>query len=226
MKNLFYLLTVAVILFSCNKNQATTNGPEAEKADSTTGIVYLDSMTIQGEKSYLNGYTTFFSDSMVNVIVEIPAGTLQKWEVDKTTGNLAWQLTKGKPRIVKYLSYPANYGMIPGTLQDSEKGGDGDPLDVIILGEAIERGKVVGCHIIGVLELIDKNERDDKVIAVPVTGPFSEVRNLTDLENNFPGSVLILETWFKNYKGAGKIEISNTGDAGRAWEVLNENLVK
>ena len=45
-----------------------------------------------------------------------------------------------KPREVKYLGYPGNYGMIPRTLLPKELGGDGDPLDVIVLGPAVERG--------------------------------------------------------------------------------------
>ena len=48
-------------------------------------------------------------------MVEIPAGSNDKWEVDKTSGALYWEQEDGKPRVVQYLAYPGNYGMIPRT---------------------------------------------------------------------------------------------------------------
>jgi len=56
--------------------------------------------------------------------------------------------------------------MIPQTLLSKENGGDGDPLDVIILGPSISRGSVVKAHLIGVLKLLDGGEQDDKLIAI------------------------------------------------------------
>ena len=71
-------------------------------------------------------------------LLEIPAGTKQKWEVNKNSGLLEWEEKNGKKRIVKFLGYLGNYGFIPQTL-----GGDGDPLDVIDLDESKPRGSVV-----------------------------------------------------------------------------------
>ena len=72
-------------------------------------------------------------------IVEIPAGACEKWEV-KLDGVMRWDMKDGKPRHVKYLGYPCNYGMVPRTMLGKELGGDGDPLDVLMLGPAVPRG--------------------------------------------------------------------------------------
>jgi len=54
--------------------------------------------------------------------------------VKKPDGIMKWAFEDGKPRVIKYLAYPGNYGMIPRTLLPKELGGDGDPLDIIMLG--------------------------------------------------------------------------------------------
>ena len=59
-----------------------------------------------------------------------------------------WVWINNKPRIINYLGYPANYGMIPKTLLKKENGGDGDPLDVIVLGPPESKGSIVKCKII------------------------------------------------------------------------------
>lgn len=73
-------------------------------------------MTIEASKNLYHGYTAKNANGTINVVVEIPAGTNAKYEVNTKTGNLDWEIKKGKPRMVKYLAYPANYGMIPSTL--------------------------------------------------------------------------------------------------------------
>jgi inorganic pyrophosphatase len=111
---------------------------------------------------------------LVNVVVEIPAGTNAKWEVVKESGRLEWEQRGGRPRVFDYLAYPGNYGMVPRTLLPKELGGDGDPLDVIVLGPALERGSVVAVRLIGILELLDGGEQDDKLIAVLPGAPLLE----------------------------------------------------
>jgi inorganic pyrophosphatase len=77
------------------------------------------------------------------VVIEIPSGTNEKFEVDKTTRQLKLEiLNDGKQRLVNYLPYPFNYGMVPRTLLPKHLGGDGNPLGVIVLGKPIERGTV------------------------------------------------------------------------------------
>lgn len=85
--------------------------------------------------NYLHDISAFTADSLIQVVIEIPAGTNQKWEVNKETGHIEWdQLTPDSMRIIDYLAYPANYGFVPQTLLSKESGGDGDPVDVFVLG--------------------------------------------------------------------------------------------
>jgi inorganic pyrophosphatase len=181
---------------------------------------WVDARTLVGPENYLNGYPARNADGTINVVVEIPAGTNDKWEVDKRDGALRWELKHGAPRVVAYLAYPGNYGMIPRTILPKEMGGDGDPLDVILLGPAVPRGEVVRARVVGVLELLDDGERDDKLIAVRDDTAFSDCRDIADLRENFHGVLTILETWFANYKGPGEMESRGFADRARALVIL------
>ncbi|MCH7396821.1 inorganic diphosphatase [Belliella sp. DSM 107340] len=156
----------------------------------------------------LHGIAPFTSDSLVNMVIEIPAGTNQKWEVNKNSGHLEWQkITADSSRVVDYLSYPANYGFVPQTLLSEATGGDGDPVDVFVIGESIERGQIVTCRIIGMIDMMDSGESDGKLIAVPIPSHFEKLYTIEDLENYYPGVLDILKIWLSNYKGSGKVEV-------------------
>ena len=156
----------------------------------------------------------------VQVVIEIPAGTAAKWEVDKGSGQLIWEMREGQPRVIQYLPYPVNYGFIPSTFSDPETGGDGDPLDVLVLGEALPRGALVSVRLIGVIEMMDSGESDDKLIAVHEETPFADLNDLLELETRFPGVLTILTTWFNHYKGPGFIEILGVEGPERANAIL------
>lgn len=179
---------------------------------------------IKGEAHYIDGYPALYENGDINVVVEIPAGSDQKWEVDKQDGNLKWEMADGKPRKIHYLGYPANYGMIPRTLLPENQGGDGDPLDVIIPGPPACRGQVIRCKVIGVLYLSDGGERDDKLIAVYPGNAFSEIISIKDLDEKFPGIIDIMLTWFTNYKGPGKVSSSGFGDKDEAVKILKASI--
>lgn len=102
------------------------------------------------------------SPESFNAVIEIPKGGKNKYELDKETGML--RLDR-----VLYTSthYPANYGFIPKTY-----GEDNDPLDVLVLcQEEIMPMTLVECYPIGILYMIDENQRDEKIIAVPIKDP-------------------------------------------------------
>ena len=170
----------------------------------------------------LTDHAALLGDSLVQVVVEIPAGTNDKWQLDKATGGLEWETEAGRPRVVQYLAYPGNYGIVPRTLLPAALGGDGDPLDVLLLGPALARGAVVPARAIGVLRLVDSGERDDKVIAVPMDGPLSDARDLASLEQRYPGVREIVERWFTSYKGAGRTVSNGYADADSAMAVVRE----
>lgn len=168
----------------------------------------------------LREFNPLNADGTVNVVIEISAGSNDKWEVNKLTGQLESDSIDGQPRKVNYLAYPANYGMVPKTLLPKEDGGDGDPLDVIVLGAAIERGNVAQCNIIGILKLLDNGEQDDKLLAVEVNSNFGNIKTLKSLEENYPNSTEILKLWFTNYKGIGKMEFLGFENERDARDIL------
>ncbi len=102
------------------------------------------------------------SENEFEALIEIPKGSKAKYELDKETGLLRLD------RIL-YTStvYPANYGFIPKTLAE-----DGDPLDVLVLcNEQIFPMTLVRCTPIGVIQMVDGEDLDEKIIAVPVNDP-------------------------------------------------------
>jgi inorganic pyrophosphatase len=174
---------------------------------------------------YLNDFNVYTKDSLVNIIVEIPAGTDQKWEANKDTGVIEWErVNEDSLRVVKYLPYPANYGFIPQTYLPVSGGGDGDPLDVFLLGAAEERGSVVPGRVIGIIKMLDKGEQDDKLIAVSEHSHFGSIKSLSELKSNYPGVLEILTVWLIHYKGNNLTEIQSIEDEQSAMEILNLSM--
>jgi inorganic pyrophosphatase len=140
---------------------------------------------------------------VLNAYIEITPFDLMKYEVDKVSG----YLRVDRPQRTS-AQHPALYGFIPRTycaervsrLAPGSKRGDGDPLDVCVLSErAITRNEIiVRCRVIGGLQMIDRGEADDKIIAV-LEGDYvwGEARGLSDVP-----AVLIerLQHYFVTYK--------------------------
>jgi inorganic pyrophosphatase len=126
---------------------------------------------------------------LVRAIVEIPKDSANKYEYD---GNLGvFRLDRA---LYSPMHYPGDYGFIPGTLAE-----DGDPMDVLVL---VNRPSFPGCLIevrpIGVLNMVDRKERDQKIIAVPNKDPrYTEIHTLDQI---FPHTRRELEHFFAIYK--------------------------
>lgn len=146
------------------------------------------------------------SDETYNMVVEIPSGTLEKWEVSKKTGTMKLEIRNSKPRIVNFLPYVGNYGFIPQTKLLKSRGGDGDPVDVLLLSSSIKRGEVVSIKIIGGLKFFDRGEIDTKLIAVPQKGSLSDMKSIKDIIYKKPNMLNIIKLWFEGYKGFGKMQ--------------------
>ena len=188
----------------------------------TSDMTLKDDFTIAGDDD-LMAMDAINSNGYANAIIEIPTGTSAKWEVSKEDPNAVyWEYKDGEPRIVNYLGYPGNYGAIPGTALPKELGGDGDPLDVIVLGQALPRGEVVDVRVIGVLKMLDDGEQDDKLVAVLTQdSPFAHIESMQQLDSEFPGVSQIVDIWFANYKGPdGGMEGLGFEDAESALAVL------
>lgn len=218
---LFASLACTILTGFCSISAVSADVLHDHAVTVAAGLEWVDPYTLRGEKNLLRDYSPENADGTVNVVVEVPAGTNAKWEVDKKSGELKWEFKKGVPRMVNYLGYPGNYGFIPRTLLPHELGGDGDPLDVLVLGPAVPRGSVIPVEIIGVLRLLDKGEQDDKLIAVQAGTPLAKVDTLEELEKKYPGVSQIVETWFANYKGDRKIEILGYAEREKAEEIVN-----
>jgi len=139
------------------------------------------------------------------MVVEIPAGTNEKWQTSALTGSLYFEHVDGKPRIIQYLSYPFNYGFIPQTLHSKETGGDGDPIDVVLIGPALQRGSLHPVKILGAIKFLDDGEEDTKLIGVAVDGPFNDLNDIEDLLLKYYGALEIIRLWFEGYKGPGSL---------------------
>lgn len=108
--------------------------------------------------------------------IEIEKGSKNKYELDKETGMIILDR-------VLYTSthYPMNYGFIPRTLS-----GDDDPLDIFVLcSQPIEKMSLVRCYPIGVIYLTDRNETDEKIIAIPFGDPqYNEYTDISELPSH------------------------------------------
>jgi len=123
------------------------------------------------------------------VVIEVPMGSKNKYELDKETG-----LLKLDRVLYSAVHYPANYGFIPRTFCE-----DGDPLDALVLSqEAVVPLTIIQARAIGVMRMRDEKGLDDKIIAVSVRDPtFADYTDHPQL----PGYILReIRRFFEDYK--------------------------
>lgn len=126
---------------------------------------------------------------IVRMVVEIPKNSSNKYEYDG-----ALELFRLDRALYSPMHYPGDYGFIPGTLAE-----DGDPLDVLVL---VDEPSFTGCLLavrpVGVLEMVDNNEPDQKVLAVPNRNPrFDQIHTINQV---FPHTLREIEHFFAIYK--------------------------
>lgn len=170
-------------------------------------VTKVDEFKIVGKKNFLFDYKNFITPLTVNVVIEIPKNTSEKWEVSKLDGSLEHEFFMGAPRIINYLPYPMNYGMIPRTVMPLQLGGDGDPVDAIVLGDALPRGEVVEAKVLGLIKMNDMGEVDDKVITVNKYSDYFKFNSIEELQENNPKIMKNILEWFQNYKGNNLVKI-------------------
>jgi inorganic pyrophosphatase len=147
----------------------------------------------QGGDAMHPWHDTYVDDTLIAtafpVIVEIPKGSTNKYELDKETGLLRLDRV-----LYSAVYYPADYGFIPRTYCD-----DGDPLDALVLGqEPVYPLTIVEARAVGVMRMRDEKGVDDKIVAVSVRDPsFAEYTDKAQL----PGHVLRqVRRFFEDYK--------------------------
>ena len=171
-------------------------------------------------KNFIKDHKTFNDDETFNAVIEISSGMKEKWEVSKLSGALVREFYMGTPREINYSPYPVNYGMIPRTVLPISRGGDGDPLDVFILGKPLSQGNVVKVKAIGILKMNDTGSKDDKIIAVTEKSKFYKFNNIEHLNSEYPNLVKEVKNWFENYKGKNIVEFINFGSSKEANELI------
>lgn len=177
---------------------------------------------IQSEIHMIHDVPYKTEDGTYQMVVEIPAGTVEKWQTDPETGGFYHDSIEGVPRIINYLPYPMNYGYVPQTVLSKKHGGDGDPTDIITLAPGCPRGTVSQVRIIGALLLSERGELDTKVISILPEGPFNDIEDLPELLMKYPGALEIIRMWFEGYKGPGKFLFQGYATRQEAIEVVEE----
>jgi inorganic pyrophosphatase len=129
------------------------------------------------------------ASEVMTVVVEIPKGSRNKYEMDHRTGDIYLDRM-----LFTSMQYPADYGFIEGTL-----GGDGDPLDALVF---VGESTFPGCHIrvrpIGLFRMTDEKGEDEKVLCVPLRDPtWSHVDGLDGIPQPLLDEI---EHFFQVYK--------------------------
>lgn len=140
----------------------------------------------------------------IRTVVEIPRGSLNKYEVDKETGLIALDRVAHTGQ-----AFPFDYAFVPQTLWD-----DGDALDVIIFAtEPFFPGILVDVRPVGIMHMIDSGEGDDKILAVPVGDPrWKHVNDLADLNQH---QLKVVQHFYENYKKLQNKEVVISGFEGK-----------
>lgn len=148
----------------------------------------------------------------MNVIVEIPRGVKNKYEIDKETGLIKLDRVNHTAQ-----AYPFDYGFVPQTLWD-----DGDALDVVLLTtEPLFPGLLLEARPVAIMHMIDAGEADEKVIAVPAGDPrFKDINDLKDINAH---TLKEISHFFATYKQLQNkvVEVGEFEDAAAAREAFD-----
>ncbi|HEX6487473.1 MAG TPA: inorganic diphosphatase [Candidatus Dormibacteraeota bacterium] len=150
------------------------------------------------------------------VLVEVPKGSRNKYEVDHETGQI-WL----DRELFTATRYPADYGFVPETLEE-----DGDPLDaLVLLGEPTFPGCRIHCRALGLLLMSDEQGPDAKLLAVPATDPripwqdvgdipshlLDEITHFFDIYKELePGKHTIVHKWVGRDEAEERIETARS----------------
>ncbi len=149
-------------------------------------------------------------------VIEITKGSKTKYELDKETGMLILDR-------VLYTSthYPANYGFIPRTYCE-----DDDPLDVLVLAsEPLAPMSMVRCYPIGVVRMLDNNEIDDKIIAIPFEDPtWNNYKDISELSPHIESEIMHFFSVYKSLEKKPTAAITSHGKE-KAVKIIEEAIV-
>lgn len=151
----------------------------------------------------------------VECVIEVPKLSNLKYELDKDTG-----LLKLDRAMYSAVYYPGNYGFIPRTLWE-----DGDPLDILVIhSNPIYPLSIVKVRPVGVIQMFDSGESDDKILAVMVNDPrFKEVNDVHDIPEH---TLKEIEYFFETYKAlqGKKVHVLKTKSASEAKAAITKGI--
>ncbi|MBO8154917.1 MAG: inorganic diphosphatase [Bacillaceae bacterium] len=152
-------------------------------------------------------------NKVVDVFVEIPTGSQNKYEFDKEKGVFKLDRVLFSPQF-----YPAEYGYIDETLAL-----DGDPLDALVMvTNPTFPGCVIEARVIGFLNMIDSGEEDQKLLAVPTEDPrFKDVKTLDDVPKHKLDEIAHFFQTYKDLQGK-KTEIGEWEGPEAAAKLIDE----
>jgi inorganic pyrophosphatase len=155
------------------------------------------------------------ASGLVNVLVEIAAGSKNKYEFDKDMNAFALDRV-----LYSSVQYPYDYGFIPNTLGD-----DGDPLDgMVIMDEPTFPGCVIAARPIGYLEMIDGGDRDEKILCVPDQDPrFTHVTSLSNIAQHRLDEIAEFFLTYKNLQKK-KVEILGWQDVDKVKALVDQGI--
>ncbi|GAB3828008.1 MULTISPECIES: inorganic diphosphatase [Hymenobacter] len=152
---------------------------------------------------------------IVNAIIEIPKGSKGKYELDKDSG-----LLKLDRVLFSAVHYPAAYGFIPQTYCD-----DKDPLDVLVLCSVdVVPMCLIEAKVIGVMQMIDNNEEDDKIIAVAANDV--SMNHYNDISELPPHTLREMRKFFEDYKALENKQVVVEKFMGRedAYKIVQNSI--
>ena len=152
---------------------------------------------------------------IVNAVIENPQGSRAKYEIDKDSG-----LLKLDRIIYSSFYYPCNYGFIPQTYGD-----DKDPLDILVItSQPVQALCLMQAKVIGVMQMIDSGDADDKIIAVAANDP--SVNHYNNIEEIPPHFFDELRHFFEEYKKLENktVTVNEFGDKATALTVIEDAL--
>src|SRR5262245_8731437 len=150
---------------------------------------------------------------IVNAVIEIPQGSRAKYEIDKESG-----LLKLDRIIYSSFYYPCNYGFIPKTYGD-----DKDPLDILVItSQPVQALCLMEAKVIGVMQMIDNGDADDKIIAVAANDP--SVRHYNNIEEIPKHFFDELRHFFEEYKRLENktVQVNEFGDKTAALTIIED----
>jgi inorganic pyrophosphatase len=153
------------------------------------------------------------SPDIINVVIEIPAEGVNKYEYDKELG--VFRLDRN---LYSPVHYPGDYGFIPSTL-----GHDGDPLDVLVLVDSPSfPGCIMEVRPIGVLEMLDQGLGDEKVLCVGTGNPrYKDVNSFSEIYPHMLREITHFFAIYKDLEGK-RVEIKGWHDADHAKKIVLE----